>query len=247
MGRISEYEAQNNSINRQIDIFEFIMIVLKGWKLVLLAIAVTFFISLGFIVKRPILYEANAKLIVSGNTSYYGRMFDESDLSFNQKLVTTYAEVATSRTVMRDVISKLELDIQAGKLSKNVRVETVKDTEFINIYYKDTDPQRAALILNEVSKAFIVHIKNLMRFDNLKIVENAEVPKNPTGIGNKLIAVASVLLGAFIGANVVLFVEIFHSNLKKPEDIEKIMECPVIGTIPAEEAIELEKYSRKRK
>ena len=247
MGKIGEYETQNNRANNQIDIFEFILILLRGWKMILILIAITFLMSIVVILRRPVVYEANAKLIISGNNTYYGKLFDESDLSLNQKLVTTYAEVARSRTVMRDVIGKLELDTDARKLASNVRIEPVKDTEFINIYYKDTDPQRAALIANEISKSFIINIKNLMKFDNLKIVENAEVPKHPKGIGNKLIAVASIILGAFLGGNLALVLEVFHSKLKKPEDIERIMECPVIGTIPDEEAVESAKYSRKRK
>ena len=247
MSRIKEHEAQNNLTNTQIDIFEFVFTILRGWKIILATIAVTFMIGIAFIVMRLPLYEASVKLIISGNDVYSGRLLDESSLSLNQRLVTTYASVAKSRTVMRDVIGKLDLKTDPKTLARNINVQTVEDTEFINIYYKDTDPKRAALVANEISKSFMIYIKELMKFDNLKIAESAEVPKYPDGLGNFSIAIFSVILGACIGGAIVFVLESFHNKLKKPEDVEKIMECPVIGTIPDEGAVEGGKYYRKRK
>ncbi|HAS80288.1 MAG TPA: hypothetical protein DCR90_05235 [Fusobacteriaceae bacterium] len=71
-----------------------------------------------------------------------------------------------------------------------------------------------------------------MSFENLKIVEKAEVPTKPLPKKRALILAISIVLGGMLGVFIAFMMEFLHSKLRKPEDIEKIMGCSVLANIP---------------
>ena len=231
----------------EIELMDLLFLVLRGWKIILISTLVVGVLGTVFAFIKPDVYEAKAKLMVSSGEIYSSRQVDASELSTNQKLVTTYTEVAKSNSVLKEVARKLDMDMGARELAGKLRVEPVADTEFINIYYKDMNPQMAARVANEISKEFIEKIKNIMKFENLKIVETAGIPEYPSGVGKKLILAISIVLGAFFGVFVVFVLEFFKNKIRKPEDIEKITGCSVIASIPDFELLNAEKNKKRKK
>ena len=72
----------------------------------------------------------------------------------------------------------------------------------------------AARIANEISKEFIEKIANIMKFENLNIIEMAEAPEYPSGVGKKLIIAISLVLGGFLGVFVVFVLEFSKTKSK---------------------------------
>jgi len=216
----------------EIELMDLVFILIRRWKLIVMVAIPVIVLGLAFAMTRPSVYSAEATLMVSSGQIYSINNLDNAEISKNQKLVSSYTEIARSKSIMRSVIRKLDLDEEPEEVAKLVKVTPVEDTEFIKISYKDKNSQRAALLTNEVAEEFISKIKKVMSFENLKIVEKAEVPEKPLPKKRALILAISIVLGGMLGVFIAFIMEFLHSKLRKPEDIEKIMGCSVLANIP---------------
>jgi len=211
---------------------DLVFILIRNWKLIALTALPVIILGTVFAMARPDKYEAEATLMVSSGQIYTINNLDNAEISRNQKLVSTYTEIAKSKTIMKNVIRKLDLDMEPEQVASILKVTPVEDTEFIKLSYTDESAQRAALLTNEVAEEFIAKIKNVMSFENLKIVEKASVPDKALPKKRALIIAISIVLGIMLGVFLAFMLEFLHSKLRKPEDIEKIMGCSVLASIP---------------
>ncbi|MBS1248785.1 MAG: Tyrosine-protein kinase YwqD [Chloroflexi bacterium] len=101
--------------------------------------------------KIPI-YQASSTLMI--NEAPGTRSTDYTAVLTSQRLTQTYAEMLTKKPVLDEVITRLELPMDAVELESMVTVQPVRDTQLIDIQVEDTDPNRAAAIANEVGKTF---------------------------------------------------------------------------------------------
>jgi len=205
-----------------------VFLLLKRWKVIIMVAVPIMILGVNFVRTRPNIYKAEATLMLSSGQ----RKLNTAEMSRNQRMISSYTEIARSKSIMRNVITKLDLDMKPGNVANLVKVTPIDDTEFIKISYMDSNPQKAALLVNEIAREFIIKIKKVMIFENLKIIEKAEVPKAAIPIKRKLIIGVSTILGLMLGIFVVFVMEFFHTKLRKAEDIEKIMGCSVILNIP---------------
>jgi capsular exopolysaccharide synthesis family protein len=76
-----------------------------------------------------------------------------NDYSFwtEQQLAQTYAQTIKTRPMVDAVAEKIGGDVSTGQ----IRTQTVANTQLIDIFVEDTDPQRAALIANTLVTVFI--------------------------------------------------------------------------------------------
>ncbi|NLJ98229.1 MAG: hypothetical protein GX320_03040 [Tissierellia bacterium] len=219
----------------EISLQEIFFILRKRMKLIagitLFCIVITGIISL-FILKPE--YETFTTLMVGKPKAYQSINNDlnYNDLLLNQKLAPTYRELVKMRVVTDEVIENLGLDISHQNFANKVNVNLVMDTEIIKLEVKDSNPNLAAEIANETAKVFMKHVRNIMMVENIQVIDEAQVPENPTKPRTTInIAIAGVL-GLMIGIFIVLLLEYLDNTIKTPDDVERHLELNVIGTIP---------------
>jgi capsular polysaccharide biosynthesis protein len=235
--REEEYDMQWEEED-DIELMDLLFILIRRWKLIFIVAIPVLILGLTFAMMKKDVYQAEATLMVSSGQIYSVEKLDNSEISKNQKLVSSYTELAKSKSVMRNVIRKLGLTEEPETIAKLVKVTPIEDTEFIKISYKNENPRKAAMVVNEVSKGFMLKIREVMNFENLKIVEKAEVPANPLP-GKKLLIVAvSGVLGIMLGVFGAFLMEFIGSNVRKPEDLQSIMGCKILTNIPDFEKLE---------
>ncbi len=178
-------------------------------------------------------YQAFTTLMVGKPQDYKSEnTLEYSDLILNQKLVSTYGELIKTRAVSDKVIENLNLQINYGQFASKVNVSLVKDTEIIKIQVNDGDPALAADIANETAEVFMEKVKEIMRVENVQVIDPAQVPTAPVSPRPLMnIAIAGVL-GIMLGVFIAFLKEFLDNTMKTPEDIEKYLGVPVIGTIP---------------
>ena len=102
--------------------------------------------TLVFTLLQPSVYEASAKLMVGGGLKLLG-VTQDSDLSKNdeglQELTRLVVEAIDSRPVAEEATQRLGLRMKPGELLENLSVEQEGSTLFIQLSYKDADPERA--------------------------------------------------------------------------------------------------------
>lgn len=89
------------------------------------------------------LYQASTTLLLvkseTIDTSSEQQSITQTDLTINQKLVSTYRELIKSKKIIRQVIDNLSINMEEEALRKNITVNSFKDTELIEIKVKHRD------------------------------------------------------------------------------------------------------------
>ena len=144
-----------------------------------------------------------------------------TEVTVNSKLVSTYSELVKSKNILRQVISNLNMKIEEDTLRKNITVSSVKDTELIQITVKNEKPSYASQIANEIAKVFTEKVKEIYKIENVQIVDEAEVPNEPSNINHKKDVAIFALIGLVVSIGYVLLLNMLDTTVKTPEDIEE--------------------------
>lgn len=209
--------------------------ILRKWLaliiiLTILAVAVSGIVS--YFVLEPE-YQTFTTLMVGKPKDYMvENKIEYNDLMLNQKLVSTYGEIVKSRLVTDEVIKNLNLNVSFNTFRDKVSINLVKDTEIIKIQVTDTDPMIAALIANETAKVFMNRVKDIMKIENVQVIDIAQAPKAPISPRPKLNMAIAAVLGLMAGVFIAFLIEFLDNSIKTPEEIEKYLGLPVMGAIP---------------
>ena len=201
--------------------------------------------TMGFVTP---MYSASTTLVLASSTKN-DNLLDAgitsstaTEITVNSKLVSTYSELVKSKNILRQVISNLKMKIDEEQLRKNITVSSVKDTELIQITVKNVNPSYAAQIANEIAKVFTEKVKEIYKIENVQIVDEAEVPDEPSNINHKKDVAIFALIGLVISIGYVLLLNMLDTTVKTPEDIEEGLKLPVLAAIPVYET----DYKRKK-
>lgn len=125
----------------------------RWWWVVVLGTGLAAFGAYTVSQRSAPVYEASTALLIN-QAATDGATPDYSDVQTAEHLAKTYAELLRKRPVLEAVIANLGLTTSVSDLEKRVRVDVVRDTLLILVSVEDTDPARAAAIVNEMSTVF---------------------------------------------------------------------------------------------
>ncbi len=171
-----------------------------------------------------------------------------TDLTMNSKLVSTYIDILKRNAVLEKVADNLEISHdQINDIRNRISVGTVNETEVIEIKVKHEDPEYAAKLANEVAKVFCEKIAEIYKLSNTYVLDEAEVPANPSNVNH----IKDIVLFAFIGAVIsivcVLIINLLDNTVKTEQDIEKCTGLFVLTSIPDyEEEFKIKKGGKKK-
>lgn len=100
---------------------------------------------------RPI-YQASVALLIDEGTGSETNQYQ--DILASERLARTYAELLTRRPILEEVIARLELALTPDDLEEAVAIQSVRDTQLIELSVEDPDPFRAAELANMVAQVF---------------------------------------------------------------------------------------------
>lgn len=181
------------------------------------------------------MYESVTKLVLAGATTSAGTSGEtgitQNDLNLNSKLVATYREFIKSKTVLKEVISSLDLEYTVGELEKMITVSSVTNTEMINITVKSENAVEAAEIANKVAEIFSLKIVDVYNLYNITVVDKAEVSSAPVNVNVVKQLVIYMLIGVIVAFAVVFIMFYFDTTLKEESQVEKLG-LNVLCTVP---------------
>lgn len=226
------YENSFYEDEEEIDVIDFIFILLRRWKLIMLLAIVGSVFGVFFAITRPNIYKAEMIMMVSKDGSFSSNSLNEEELSVNRKLAATYTEIAKNSVILKNIIKKYDLNITLKELRNDVTISSVGSTELLRLTYKNSNPVLAAAVANEIGNEFILKVREIMNFQNIKIVESAEVSREALPQKRALIVVTLFILSVIIGCIISFMIEFTFGKLYKAKDIEKVLRVPKIGTLP---------------
>ncbi|WP_066633662.1 YveK family protein [Desulfolucanica intricata] len=212
-----------------------ILRILKKGKLILILLPLVAMLTSGiisFYVLTPV-YKASTTLMVGKTYSgENGPLLQYNDILTANQLVNTYSQVAKSRTVAEEVIRLEELEISPGAFSSKIDVQPVRDTQLISITVEDSNPVRAARLANISGQVFMKKITEIMKLDNVNIVDAAVPPQAPEKPNKKLNILIAGVVGLMAAVGLVFLLEYLDQTIKTEDDVNNYLELPVLGAIP---------------
>lgn len=186
----------------------------------------------------PPSYTARTAVFISvrgGDTA--GELLEGANYATNQ--VRSYAQVATTPTVLQPVIDKLGLQTTPALLADAVTASIPANTAIIEISVVDRDPELSAQIAQASSEQLVVTVDQLSPSDAsgkravvATIVTPATVPLEKTTPRTSLNLAAGALAGLVLGFGQALLRNTLDRSVRTEDDVARATDHSVIAKVP---------------
>lgn len=213
------------------DLFKFFID--KIFVIILLTLIVCFSsLIYNSFIKTPMYKSSTTLLLTQANDSNVNTTITQNDITLNQKLVTTYSEIITSKKILKQVISELKLNLDVDGLREKITVSAVNDTEIIKITVTDKDAMLAKEIANSIAKIFSSEIVDIYNIQNICIIDVAEASSEAYNMNLAKEVVISFVIGIVLSLGVVFVLYYFDTTVKSSEEIEQKLQLPILSSVP---------------
>ena len=147
-------------------------------------------------------------------------------------LVKDYREIILSQDVLEKVATNLKLDMPAKTLASKVQVTVPADTRIVSISVKDKQPEEASRIANSLREAAAEKIIAVTRVSDVTTLEEARPATTPSSPNVRRNTLFGFLGGVVVTVITVLLIELLDTRVKRPEDVEDVLQIPLLGVVP---------------
>ena len=185
-------------------------------------------------------YEAQAKAYVSVRTDSQASSDLLQGSNFAQQNMATFAELATTESVLVPVAEELELDQSQAALAEKINVVAPAESTLLNITVSDEDPERAAEIANGVATQLEILVEQELEAPQdeenaspvqIDTVESATAPTDPVSPRVPVNILLGLLLGVGVGIGIAILRHVLDTRIRSIEDIQAITNAPILGRI----------------
>ncbi|GCD18577.1 polysaccharide biosynthesis tyrosine autokinase [Cellulomonas sp. H30R-01] len=220
---------------------DYLRVLRKRWVSIVAITALCALGAVGASLAMTPVYQATTQLYVSvqGGAS-------TSDLlqgaNFTRQQVTSYAQLVNSPSVLGPVIDDMGLDVRAESLAGRVQADSPLNTSLINVTVTDENPAVAAATADAIAGQFKDVIGELETPADggpsavkVSVVREATAPTDPSSPNLKLNLALGLLVGLALGVGIAVLREVLDTRVRTEDDIARVTETSVIGTIPYDE------------
>ncbi|CTN17472.1 capsular polysaccharide biosynthesis protein Wzd [Streptococcus pneumoniae] len=217
----------------EIDVFQLFKTLWKRKLMILLVALVTgagAFAYSTFIVKPE--YTSTTRIYVVNRDQGDKSGLTNQDLQAGTYLVKDYREITLSQDVLEKVATNLKLDMPAKTLASKVQVTVPADTRIVSISVKDKQPEEASRIANSLREVAAEKIVAVTRVSDVTTLEEARPVTTPSSPNVRRNSLFGFLGGAVVTVIAVLLIELIDTRVKRPEDVEDVLQIPLLGVVP---------------
>lgn len=231
----------------EFDLLQMFRYLLRRIWIVLIATAV--FAGAGFLYSRhntvPT-YTANCTVFVyqdnsTGTVSY-------NDILVSMYLINDCRGMLTSRRVTAPVVEQLQLNMSPDSIGNGLSVTGQEDSRILRLSYTDTNPKRAAAILNKLVDVAAPEITTTLSVTDFKVVDYAEVPTTPSKTNIARDTVLATAVGFVLSVAVLVVLFLLDDTIRNEDDVDRFLGLSTLTTIPISVDLSSDgKVSRKKK
>jgi capsular polysaccharide biosynthesis protein len=194
-------------------------------------------------------YKSSTQILVNQAKDDSSATINTGEVQANVQLISTYSVILKSAAILNIVKEELNLDMSVSTLNSKITVESAQGSQVMTVSVTDSDPTVALQIANKTAEVFEKEIKNIMSIDNVTVLPLAEDQENQSPVSPNPplnIAIAAVV-GLMIGVGLAFLLEYLDNTVKTEQDIEKLLELPVLGAITRfDESIEAKQRGNQK-
>ena len=217
----------------EIDVFQLLKILWKRKFLIALVAIVTgvvAFVYSSFIVKPE--YTSTTRIYVVNRNQGDKPGLTNQDLQAGSYLVKDYREIILSQDVLEKVTTDLKLDLPSKGLASKIKVTVPADTRIVSISVTDRAPEEASRIANSLREVAAQKIISVTRVSDVTTLEEARPATSPSSPNIRRNTMIGFLAGAVVMIVTVLLIELLDTRVKRPEDVEDVMQIALLGVVP---------------
>jgi len=154
------------------------------------------------------------------------------DLQAGSYLVKDYREIILSQDVLEKVATDLKLELPPKGLASKIKVTVPVDTRIVSISVTDRVPEEASRIANSLREVAAQKIISVTRVSDVTTLEEARPATSPSSPNIRRNTMVGFLVGAVAMVVTVLLVELLDTRVKRPEDVEDVMQIALLGVVP---------------
>ena len=152
-----------------------------------------------------------------------------SDLSASQMLTNDVATLLQSDRVMTDAADQLGLPNLRGY---DITVTSESTTRVITLQVTSSDAQGSANVANALADCVSNVAQEVMNVESVNVIDEAPTPEAPSGPNRMLYVAVAAMAGLFAAVAIVVLMDVIDTRVRSAEDVEELLELPVIGRIP---------------
>ncbi|HSL01098.1 MAG TPA: Wzz/FepE/Etk N-terminal domain-containing protein [Rubrobacteraceae bacterium] len=198
------------------------------WVIVL-SVVVCVGVTLGYSFVQEPVYETSIKILVGQDRGIGTTPADAASLT---DLNVTLSQLVATRPVVEG--ARERLGPQTPILGWPT-AEPIPETQVIEVYYTDSDPERGQKVLNAIGDAFSDQVAAAGPTEGditATVWERAALPTTPVSpnpVRNGLLALA---VGCLLGLGLAFLLEYLDNSWRSPEEAERISRVPMLGAVP---------------
>ena len=217
----------------EIDVFQLLKILWKRKVLIALVAIVTGVVAFAyssFIVKPE--YTSTTRIYVVNRNQGDKPGLTNQDLQAGSYLVKDYREIILSQDVLEKVATDLKLELPPKGLASKIKVTVPVDTRIVSISVTDRAPEEASRIANSLREVAAQKIISVTRVSDVTTLEEARPATSPSSPNIRRNTMVGFLAGAVVMIVAVLLIELLDTRVKRPEDVEDVMQIALLGVVP---------------
>lgn len=152
-----------------------------------------------------------------------------SDLNASQMLTNDVAKLLKSDRIVSQVGSEVGIEELKG-YSVSVTSETT--SRVITLSVTGPDSQTAADIVNKMIEDVSGVAQSVMNVESVNPVDMAQAPEKPSGPNRLLYTLVAFVAGLFAAIAIVVVSDMLNTKVRGSEDLEELVDVPIIGRIP---------------
>lgn len=153
-----------------------------------------------------------------------------------------YSDLNASQMLTNDVVKLLKSDRVVNQVGSEVGIEELKGysvsvtsettSRVITLSVTGPDPQTAADIVNKMIEDVSGVAQSVMNVESVNPVDMAQAPEKPSGPNRLLYTLVAFVAGLFTAIAIVVVSDMLNTKVRGPEDLEELVDVPIIGRIP---------------
>ena len=207
------------------------MLILKILILLVAIITGGLVFSYSSFIVRP-QYTSTSRIYVVNHGQGEQNVLTNQALQAGSYLVKDYQEIILSQDVLEKVIANQKLTMTPKQLASKIRVSVPRETRIVSIDVKDTNPDTASQLANELRVVAAAKIKAVTKVSDVTTLEEARPAINPSSPNIRRNTILGVAGGAVLIIVLLTLQEILDDRIKRPEDVEEVLELPLLGVVP---------------
>lgn len=216
-----------------IDVFQLFKVLWKKKIAIILTAIVAAVLAFGvssFVLTSE--YSSTTRIYVVNRNQSEKSGLTNQDLQAGTYLVKDYKEIILSQDVLEKVISNLKLEKTVRELSKKIQVTVPVDTRIVSITVKNAQPEEASRIANALREVAAEKIISVTRVSDVTTLEEARPALTPSSPNIRRNTLLAFLAGGAVMVVSVLLLELLDDRVKRPEDVEEVMQIALLGIVP---------------